>query len=117
MPAFFQNPAQREAHQRLVIHDQNLHYASILSCTRKTAPCPGSDAQEISPPNWRTNSRLKLKPKPVPSPSDLVVKKGSKMRSCRSLGMPGPLSATSSVAQCSSRKVRTLTSPFSAKAW
>jgi len=50
-------------------------------------------------------------PRPVPSPTSLVVKNGSKIRSRISAGTPGPVSPISTRARSPSRAVRTVSVP------
>ncbi len=55
--------------------------------------------------------RQMVRPRPVPTPIGLVVKKGSKMRSCTSAEIPGPLSSTVKSIQSPECVARTVTSP------
>jgi hypothetical protein len=57
-------------------------------------PSPSLDSNFISPPCAFTISYASESPKPVPCPVGLVVKKGWKILSFISGGMPGPLSFT-----------------------
>ena len=69
------------------------------SCTRgkktvNTEPLPTSELTSITP-SWDTMMPCSTaNPMPVPSPTSRVVKKGSKMRSSISGGMPLPVSLT-----------------------
>src|SRR6185437_9920417 len=58
---------------------------------------PGLLSTRIVPPCFSTMRAQMLRPRPVPSPFALVVKKGSKMRSAASGGMPGPLSSIATI--------------------
>ncbi len=62
---------------------------------RKVVPFPGSLSTVIEPLRdlmipWQIE-----RPRPVPTPSGLVVKNGSKMRSRESCGIPRPVSEIS----------------------
>ena len=52
----------------------------------------GSDSTWIDPPCWRIMSLVIASPRPVPWLVGFVVKKGLKIFSMMSWGMPGPLS-------------------------
>ena len=64
------------------------------SSTVNVAPAPGLDSRVMRPPCSVTMPWQIESPSPVPSPSDLVVKNGSKTRAAISSEMPGPSSAT-----------------------
>ena len=69
-------------------------------------------------PPWRRTISWEIeRPRPVPSPTGLVVKKGSKMRSMCSGAMPRPLSATAISIASSTTEVRTRTTPVPSIAW
>ena len=73
---------------------------------------PGRDSTRRSPWCFFTTIRQAMsRPSPVPSPTGLVVKNGSKIRSLMSSGMPGPLSPTSTSTLPSSRAVRMVSVP------
>ena len=66
--------------------------------TRNSAP-PAAGLSTSIQPSWSlTMPWLTARPSPVPCPSSLVVKNGSKILSRSAAGMPGPLSAISSMA-------------------
>ena len=65
--------------------------------TSKVVPCPTVLRTEILPPSFCTTAWQTVSPMPVPMPTGLVVKNGSKMRSCASSGMPQPVSETLSI--------------------
>ena len=60
----------------------------------KVVPCPGVLSTVIAPPCSVMMPCTTARPKPVPSPTSLVVKNGSKMRSRTSGAMPCPVSRT-----------------------
>ncbi len=66
--------------------------------TSKVEPCPGALCTEMAPPALVTVACTMARPRPVPSPADLVVKKGSKIRSWAWASMPQPVSRTVSTA-------------------
>src|SRR5215475_8300155 len=73
---------------------------------------PGSDSTRRSPWCLFTTMRQEMSsPRPVPSPTSLVVKNGSKIRSRISAGTPGPVSPISTSARSLSRAVRTVSVP------
>src|SRR5215475_14824638 len=73
---------------------------------------PGSDSTRRSPWCLLTTIRQEMSsPRPVPSPTSLVVKNGSKIRSRMSAGTPGPVSPISTSARSPSRAVRTVSVP------
>ncbi|OGS05890.1 MAG: hypothetical protein A3I76_01240 [Elusimicrobia bacterium RIFCSPLOWO2_02_FULL_61_11] len=65
------------------------------SSMKKPAPPPGLFSAQILPLCPATMPKEMDRPRPVPFPGSLVVKKGSKILSMQSAGIPGPLSATS----------------------
>ena len=65
------------------------------SQTRNAEPTPTRLVTSIRPPCAATMLSLTASPSPVPRPTPRVVKKGSKMRSRISGGMPRPVSRTS----------------------
>ena len=69
---------------------------------------PGTDVNVMLPRILRTMRWTESSPRPVPSPTPFVVKKGSKMRDCTSLGMPEPLSPISTRTSSPSRTARRL---------
>ena len=79
-------------------------------------PAPaGEKARSL--PLWPAKIRLAMeRPRPVPPRSDLVVKKGSKIRPRFSAGMPGPESATEMVSVWSCAAVSTVRLPRSSMA-
>ena len=67
---------------------------------------PGTEVTVRSPWCLPTTIRHEMSsPSPVPEPTGLVVKNGSKIRSTTPSGMPGPVSATSTSSQSSTRRV------------
>src|SRR5262249_10723316 len=73
---------------------------------------PGSDSTRRSPWCLLTTIRQEMSsPRPVPSPTSLVVKNGSKIRSRISAGTPGPVSPISTRARSPSGAVRTVSVP------
>ena len=79
---------------------------------------PGTDSTRRSPWCLLTTIRQAMsRPSPVPSPTGLVVKNGSKIRSWISVGMPGPVSPISTSTLPSSRAVRMVSVPVPPIAW
>ena len=62
---------------------------------RKVAPAPGALSTSMWPWLWVTAAYTVDSPRPVPLSFSLVVKKGSKICSRTSSGMPVPVSETS----------------------
>ena len=62
--------------------------------TEVSVPPPGRLWAVTAPPNCRMKSATMASPRPVPSPFFFVVKKGSKIRSRTSSGIPHPVSRT-----------------------
>src|SRR3954449_9494066 len=79
---------------------------------------PGREST-VREPLWRsTTIRLAVaRPRPVPWPASFVVKNSSKTCSRISGGIPGPSSATSTIAQLLSARVRSVMVPCSPSAW
>ena len=69
------------------------------SVTRKVLPRPISLSTRTSPPSALKMPLQIQSPRPVPSLAGLVVKKGSRIRSRISSGIPIPLSRTSTTAR------------------
>src|SRR5665647_1285723 len=63
------------------------------------APCPGSLSTTMAPPCSTMMPCTTERPRPEPSPTDFVVKKGSKMRARTAGLIPAPVSRTLIVAQ------------------
>jgi len=78
----------------------------------KVAPLPGLLRTEMVPLCLRTMSLAMLSPSPVPRPASRVVKKGSKIRSRSSSGIPCPVSATETQMVPFSRHDRTVILPL-----
>jgi hypothetical protein len=70
-----------------LVHAEPLASSATGSATRNSVR-PGLDSTAMSPSLWMTRRRTMSRPRPVPSPAGLVVKKGSKIRSRISAGMP-----------------------------
>ena len=66
---------------------------------QKVVPWPGALCTAIRPPALVTVVCTMARPSPVPSPAALVVKNGSKIRSCTAASMPQPVSRTVSTAK------------------
>ena len=60
-------------------------------------PCPTVELTSMKPPDCLTMPKTVESPRPVPLPTSLVVKKGSKIFSMTSGGMPVPVSDTSTI--------------------
>src|SRR4051812_6798893 len=80
---------------------------------------PGSESTVIEPSCRSTTIRLAVaRPSPVPWPAFFVVKNSSKTSSRTSAGIPGPSSATSTIAHVPARRVRIAIVPCrSPSAW
>lgn len=86
------NRPNNVAHRRLGRRLNRVHVLSAQKRSVKTVPSPSVERTERLPPCSRMIWRDRLRP--MPEPSSLVVKKGTKIFSCTSSGMPGPLSST-----------------------
>ena len=80
------------------------------------APVPEPPVCSLPPGVRRVPERYRgvmLRPRPVPSPTDLVVKNGSKIWGKTSTGMPQPLSITSIITSFGLDRVRIKIRPSS----
>src|SRR5262245_21960222 len=103
--------------------DQEFGQGSLLSCgahargrITRNSVWPGLESTSISPWCSVTRRRAMSRPSPVPPPTGLVVKNGSKIRSCIWLGMPGPLSTTFTTTELLGVPALTSTRPASGTA-
>src|SRR5690606_40823057 len=88
--------------------------SEIGSRTVNTAPPPGTSPTSSSPPAAVTLRDTIVSPSPIPlvrSEESLVVKNGSKMRSLRCTGTPGPWSDPATVSVRSPTPQPTSTGP------
>src|SRR5690242_13185049 len=93
----FEEPRERIAYRLLVVHD--LDQSARGSHSRNSVPGRRRSNQRRPP---CACTMVRQIDSPMPIPSDLVVKKGTKMRSASLSGIPGPKSRTDSVAPVAS---------------